>query len=119
MLTRDDLVATFPSKSDPNRDPYEVRFRNDDEGHSWFSCNCKGWTTSSKQKGLHPWQRDCAHTLAHKGGSKAQQAQSRVAAREDQRIADYNAQQEYDAFLEKSPSRRKPKKRGRFTAIEL
>jgi hypothetical protein len=44
MLTRDEMVAHYPSKSDPNRDPYEVRLRWDDEGHKWLSCNCKGWT---------------------------------------------------------------------------
>ncbi len=57
------VLGKYPSKSNPDADPYSVQLNISDEaGKAWLSCNCKGWTTSAKNRGLEVWERSCSHT---------------------------------------------------------
>lgn len=54
-------IATYPSSSNPSKS-YEVLSVKDDAGHTYMSCNCPAWTTSTNNRGKQAWERICKHT---------------------------------------------------------
>ena len=59
-------IASYPSSSNPAKS-YQVLSVKDDAGHTYLSCNCPAWTTSTSNRGKQAWERAPANTLRGSG----------------------------------------------------
>ena len=53
-------TINFPSKSTPGVE-YQVQAVLNNAGFAYLSCNCRGWTTSTRNRGLSTEERSCTH----------------------------------------------------------
>ncbi len=69
-IVQTEIVESFESSSRPGT-YYEVRRNTDSDRHVYLSCNCRAWTTSTKNRGKQAWERFCKHTQAAERGVPA------------------------------------------------